>query len=116
MFQAYLERDPRKRLVAQAIEHLRQGRKVDAEKMLRDALRQDPDNVDAMRYLASFMLNEKKSLEDAEALLRRATQLAPDFLELWMRLGAVLLENARFSAAVPVFEHATRQAPENAET
>jgi len=116
MFKAYLERDPRKRLVAQAIEHLQQGRKDDGEKLLRDALREDADNVDAMRYLASFMLNEKKSLEDAEALLRRATQLAPDYLEVWMLLGAVLLENARFSAAIPVFEEATRQAPENAET
>jgi tetratricopeptide (TPR) repeat protein len=116
MFRAYLERDPRKRLVAQAIEHLQQGRKVDGEKMLREALREDPDNVDAMRYLASFMLSEKKTLEDAEALLRRATQLAPDYLEVWMLLGAVLLENSRFSAAVPVFEHATQQAPEMAET
>jgi len=116
MFRAYLERDPRKRLVAQALEHLRQGRKSEGESLLRDALREDPDNIDAMRYLASFMLNEKKSLEDAEALLRRATQLAPDYLEVWMLLGAVLLENARFQAAVPVFEEATRQAPENAET
>jgi cytochrome c-type biogenesis protein CcmH/NrfG len=116
MFRAYLERDPRKRLVAQAIEHMRQGRKADGEKMLREALREDPDNVDAMRYLASFMLGEKSSLEDAEALLRRATQLAPDYLEVWMLLGAVLLENVRFSAAVPVFEHATTLAPENPET
>jgi hypothetical protein len=36
MFKAYLERDPRKRLVAQAIEHLKQGRKSDGEKMLRE--------------------------------------------------------------------------------
>jgi tetratricopeptide (TPR) repeat protein len=32
-----------------------------------------------------------------------------------MLLGAVLLENSRNSAAVPVFEHATTLAPENAE-
>lgn len=116
MFKAYLERDPRKRLVAQAIEHLKQGRKSDGEKMLREALREDPNNVDAMRYLASFMLNEKQTLEDAEALLRRATELTPDYLEVWMLLGAVLLENSRPSAAIPVFEHATQLAPEMAET
>jgi predicted Zn-dependent protease len=115
MFNAYLERDPAKRIVAQAITHMREGRKVEAEQSLRDGLRENPANVDAMRYLAALLYSEHKSLEDAEALLRRATQLAPDYLEVWMLLGSILLEAGRFLDAVPPLEQATQLAPESAE-
>ncbi len=115
MFHSFMERDPGKGTVAKAIVHLQEGRPEDGKQLLREALKADPKNVDAMRYLASTMLSDKKNLGDAEALLRRATQLAPDYPEIWMLLGSALLERAKFQDAVPAFIHATRLAPESAE-
>ena len=64
------------------------GRKAEAIEALRGALRESPDNVDAMRYLAQIYIQDKERLSDAEALLRRATSLAPDYAAAWMLLGA----------------------------
>ena len=116
MFRSFMERDPGKGAVAKAIMHLQEGRTEECTKLLREALKADPNNVDAMRYLASTMLTEKKHLADAEALLRRATQLAPDYPEAWMLLGAALLERSKFPEAVPAFIRASELAPESAET
>jgi len=113
MFRNFMERDQGKSVVAEAIVHLQEGRMEGGEKMLRAALKAEPDNVDAMRYLASTMLSAKKNLGDAEALLRRATKVAPDYLEAWLLLGSVLLERGKPLEAVPAFSHAVKQAPES---
>jgi tetratricopeptide (TPR) repeat protein len=112
-FRQFMEHDPGKNLVAQAIVHLQEGRPDEGEKMLRDALKEDPDNVDAMRYLASTMLSGRKNLSDAEALLRRATQLAPDYLHAWLMLGSAQLERGKNLEAVASFTRAVELAPES---
>jgi len=116
MFQSFMERDPGKSTVAEAIMHIQEGRSEEGKKLLREALKADPNNVDAMRYLASTMLSDKKNLGDAEALLRRATQLAPDYAEVWMLLGSVLMERNKFPDAIPAFIRSTQLAPESPET
>ena len=112
-FEEYLERDPDKGLVAAGAEHLRAGRKKEAIEVFRDALKRNPDNVDAMRYLANVYLRDRERLDDAEALLRRATQIAPDFASAWVLLGGVLHEKKRNTEAVDCYRTAVRLEPEN---
>jgi len=113
MFKGFLERDPGRNSVSTAIIHIQEGRTEEGQKLLRAALKEDPDNVDAMRYLASTLMTDKERLSDAEALLRRATQVAPDYADAWMMLGSALLERAKHTDAVSVFEQAVQLVPEN---
>lgn len=112
-FEEYLERDPDKHLVGAGAEHLKAGRKQDAIDAFRVALKRNPDNVDAMRYLANVYLRDRERLDDAEALLRRATQIAPDFASAWILLGGVLHEKKRNTEAVDCYRTAVRLEPEN---
>jgi tetratricopeptide (TPR) repeat protein len=114
-FRNFMERDPDKSKVAQAITHIQQGKEEEGEKLLKEALRENPDNVEAMRYLATTMRSGKKNMADAEALLRRATQLAPDYLEVWLLLGSILVERGKYLDAIPVFTKASQLAPGMAE-
>jgi len=113
VFRMYLERDPGKNAVAEAIMRVQEGRDEEAIKLLRKVLKSYPDNVDAMRYLAAAYLKEKKNMGDAEALLRRASQIAPGYSEVLMLLGSVLLERNRFSDAAKTFEKLIKLHPDS---
>lgn len=113
-FEEYFERDPDKGVVALGAQHLKAGRKDEAVETFRAALKDNPDNVDAMRYLANIYLRDKENLSDAEALLRRAVQVAPDFTTAWLLLGAVLHERARNMEAVDCYATAVKLEPDNA--
>jgi len=113
MFKRFMERDPGKSSVSTAIIHMQEGRTEEGQKLLRAALKEDPDNVDAMRYLASTLMSDKERLSDAEALLRRATQIAPDYSDAWMMLGSALLERGKLPEAVLAFKHAVQLVPES---
>ena len=63
--------------VALAMDHMRAGRKDEAIALSAQTLREHPDNVDAMRALADIYWRDEREPRDAEALLRRATTLAP---------------------------------------
>ena len=114
-FREYLELDTDKGLVASAVEQMHAGHLDEAVQSLKNILRDNPDNVDAMRYLAGIYYSKKLHLDDAEALLRHATQVAPGFVAAWMLLGPVLMERSKFLEAIEVFSEATRLAPEDAE-
>lgn len=116
VFEEYFELDPGKGIVAEGAEHLKAGRKDEAISSFRKALRENPDNVDAMRFLAGTYLRDKKNLDDAEALLRRATQVAPDFIGAWMLLGAVLHEKSRHLESIDAYRRATTLDPDGAQT
>jgi tetratricopeptide (TPR) repeat protein len=112
-FKMFLDRDPHKKAVAEAIMQVQEGHTEEAIRMLRGALKSNPDNVDAMRYLASAYLKEKTHLGDAEALLRRASQIAPDYAEVLMLLGSVLMERNKFSDAADAFDRLIGLQPNN---
>ena len=114
-FMEYLGQDEGKQRVALAVSCLGSGRYEDGVAALQEALREDPNNVDAMRYLAGAYFSRKKNLEDAEALLRHATQLAPDFTAAWLLLGPVLMERLRPQEAIKAFLKATSLDPDNAD-
>lgn len=113
-FEAYLEHDPEKAHVAAGAEHWRAGRFDEAEKTLRDTLRKNPDNVDAMRFLALLYLDVGNRLSDAEALLRRALALAPDFVQAMHTLGVVLADQGKWTDAVHAYRRLAELAPDDA--
>ena len=100
--------------LAAALDALRAGRKDEAIAMLRRAIRENPDNVDAMRCLADVYGRESAHLSDIEALLRRVTVLAPHDVPAWMQLGALLHETARHLEAIDAYREATQREPANA--
>lgn len=112
-FEEYFELDTDKGKVAIALDHMRAGRKAEAIETLLGALRESPDNVDAMRCLAQIYVQEQNRLGDAEALLRNATSLAPDFAAAWTLLGGLLHEAGRHSESVGVFQRVTELEPRN---
>jgi len=113
LFRMFLDRDPGKKAVAEAITQVQLGNTEEAIKLLRSVLKVNPDNVDAMRYLAAAYLKDRMNMGDAEALLRRASQIAPDYVEVLMLLGSVFLDRSKFTEASRTFEKATVLQPEN---
>jgi Flp pilus assembly protein TadD len=62
-------------------------------------------NVDTLSALGSANLKLGR-LGQAERLLRRATEQAPDFPAAWNNLGVILLEKGEYSEAAEVFRRA----------
>lgn len=80
------------------------GNVKDAEKIYRDVLLKDPSNVDALRLLAGVAMRAKQ-WGDAEAMLSRSLELAPDFYQGWMDLGLARQEQDNMDGAIEAFEH-----------
>lgn len=112
-FRIFFDKNPDVGAVAIGADHMRAGRTETAIDSAQQALKDNPDNVDAMRFLASIYLRQKEKLVDAEALLRRATELAPDFAGAWVDLGRVNVERANRMAAIEAFGKATELEPRN---
>lgn len=110
-YMEYFERDPGKGEIAIAADHIKAGRNEEAIDALRAILRKNPDNVDALCFLSLAYVKEGKAKTDAEALLRRATQLAPDHVSAWLNLGALLAEQNKHMEAIDCFQRATRLEP-----
>jgi len=113
VFKAYFEKDPDTGAVAVGADHMRAGREEDAILAFRKALKDNPDNVDAMRFLAAVYLKQGSKLRDAEALLQRATEIAPDFAAAWLDLGHALKKRAKRMEAIEAFTRATVLEPGN---
>lgn len=113
-FEEFFELSPQQGAVALAMDHIRAGRKSEATEVLRQALRGNADNIDAMRCLAGLYLRDGENLSDAEALLRRAVSVAPDYIAAWMMLGAMLHDATRHTDAIECFQNAISVEPDNA--
>ena len=113
-FEEFFDRDGGRGKVALALDHLRAGRKDEAFETLRAAVREDADNVDALRVLAQLYWKEDKQLSDAEALLRRVVALAPGHTMAWTMLGGILQESNRHAEAMECYREASRLDPASA--
>ncbi|MBJ88435.1 MAG: sulfotransferase [Woeseia sp.] len=87
--------NPNRELISKAAEFERDGDIASAEKIYRKILRRDPDNVEALRLLAVVALS-KYQYRDAEVLLQRAVDCAPEFIRARADLISVQLERDRF--------------------
>jgi tetratricopeptide (TPR) repeat protein len=112
-FEAWFGDSQDRASVALALDHLRVGRKDEAIATLKARLRINPDNVDALHTLAQAWWGDDKHLSDIEALLRRATELAPGHGAAWTLLGSLLHGAARPEEALACHRRATELAPEN---
>jgi tetratricopeptide (TPR) repeat protein len=113
LMQAYLRADPARELIAKAAEHQRAGRLEDAEGIYREVLRRDPRNLEALRLLALIAIN-LEHYGQAEQLLKRAVEIAPDFLAAWIDLSRAQLERLDLPAAYASIERAAQLNPRSA--
>jgi tetratricopeptide (TPR) repeat protein len=111
--EAWFEQDPGRLQVALALDHLRAGRKDEAIATLRKALRENPDNVDALHTLAQAYWGDDERVSDIEALLRKATELAPGLAAAWVMLGLLLHQSERSAEAIACYQRAAEIDPDN---
>jgi len=83
----------------------------EAEKIYRDVLTRDPKNVDALRLMSGIALHAKQ-FGDAEVLLERALEIAPDFYQCLLDLGQARVELDRTDDAMEAYYRAMRLKPE----
>ena len=111
--EAWFEQDPDRLQVAVALDHLRAGRNDEAIATLRKALRENPDNVDALHTLAQAYWGDEERVSDIEALLRKATELAPGLVPAWIMLGMLLHQSDRSEEAIACYQRAGEIEPDN---
>ena len=109
-FEASFRNTPNRKRLVEALEHQRAGDLAAAERIYREVLVRDPDDVDALRLLASLAMRAQQ-WGDAEALLKRSLEIAPDFFQGWMDLGMAQQELDRPDDAERSFRRAMRLEP-----
>jgi Tfp pilus assembly protein PilF len=91
---------------------LHENRLSDAEPRLRACLKADPFNVAAIRMLAE-LAGRIGRYKDAETLLRRALELAPEFGAARANLATCLYRQNRPAEAIAELDHVMIDDPEN---
>lgn len=114
VLESWLGRSQDRASVVVALDHLQAGRQEDAIATLKARLRINPDNVDALVTLAQAWLGDNQHAPDVEALLRRATDIAPAHVGAWLLLGSALHGSDRPEQAIAAYQRATGLEPENA--
>jgi tetratricopeptide (TPR) repeat protein len=111
--QAFLRTDPSRELLAQAAELHRTGKLEQAEGIYRQILQRDPKHVEALRFLALIAF-QSEHFGQAEQLLKRAVDIAPDYLAGWIDLSRTQLERLDLPAAAASIERAALLNPRSA--
>ena len=112
-FEEYIEQNSDRADVIKGIELQRAGKHDDAIVVFRSVLKRSPDNINALKHLAGAYWQEKNNFNDAEALLRRATQISASYYEAWHMLGCVLMEQNKYVDAIKTFTKCTRLEPKD---
>ena len=111
--QSFLGADPARSSIAQAAAHHRAGRLEEAEAIYREILQRDPRNLEALRLLALIAM-DTEHYGQAEKLLKRAVEAAPDFVAAWIDLSRAQIERLELPAALASIERAATQSPRSA--
>jgi len=111
--QAFLREDPFREWLAKAAELHRGGKLEDAESIYRQILQRDPRNLEALRLLALIAM-QCEHYGQAEKFLKRAVEIAPDFLTAWVDLSRAQLEKLDLEAARASIERAATLNPGSA--
>ncbi|MFP6809129.1 MAG: sulfotransferase [Pseudomonadales bacterium] len=90
------------------------GKLDEARKIVKSVLREDPVDVNALSSMAGICMAQD-AFNDAEAFLRKALELAPDFGHAWSLLSLALKEQSKFDEAVNALEKACSLEPKNAD-
>ncbi len=95
-----------------AIDLVREGKLGQAERLTKDFLMQHPADVSAMRILADIAL-KLDQLKDAQQLLERCLQLAPDFHLARHNYAVVLLRQRKTRGSLCAGEKLLALEPNN---
>jgi protein O-GlcNAc transferase len=98
---------------AQALEHHRAGRLVEAERLYREVCAADPNHGESFHRLG--VVAHQLGRPDAAEFLARAVALKPDIAEAHNDLGVVLGARGRFAEAAASFARAVALRPDYAE-
>jgi tetratricopeptide (TPR) repeat protein len=109
-FEASFRLTPYREELVRGLELQRAGHLKAAEKVYRGVLVKNPDDVDAMRLLSGLAMRASQ-WRDAEAMLKRALELAPDFYQGWMDLGLAQQELDKLDEAQQSYRRAGRLEP-----
>ena len=111
-FERSFELNPGRKALAHAAELQQSGNWAEAERLLRELLRGDAQNVNALRLLAACS-RQAGRMREAENLLRRALAQAPDFIEARLDLGRLFKDQHRLEEAITEFENTIELDPGN---
>jgi tetratricopeptide (TPR) repeat protein len=89
------------------------GRGAEAEGILRDLIRRQPNNPELHFYLGR-VLQVLKKWEGAEAAYRKATEFKPDYFEAYNNLGIALAEQKKLDEAVAAYQKTIALKPDDA--
>jgi Tfp pilus assembly protein PilF len=89
-----------------------QGRPAEAEPLLRDAIRLEPDYPDAYANLGVAYVVEGRT-EDALPMFERAIALAPEYPAIWRNYGETLASVGRYADAARAFRKALPSSPDD---
>jgi len=98
--------------LVQAVELFRKGKLGHAERYCRDVLKEDPNNVTAIRLLAELGIKIGVYV-DAERLLERCLELAPDFRLARLNYANVLGKREKLAEALDQVDRLLKMEPEN---
>lgn len=115
-FKIYFDSDPDRKEIVRGVEFQKEGKIAEATEIFLAVLKRNPNSVNAMRHLAVVYWQESDRFDDAEALLRQALGIAPDYHGAWLTLGNLLMERHKLMEAIEVFGKATDIEPKNAES
>ena len=111
--QSFLREDPFREWLAKAAELHRAGKLEEAEHVYRQILQRDPKNLEALRLLALIAM-QFEHYGQAEQFLKRAVDIAPDYLAAWIDLSRAQLEKLDIEAARASIERAAALNPGSA--
>jgi tetratricopeptide (TPR) repeat protein len=97
----------------QALEHYQRGRYIQANQVLAQALRAEPNNPQ-LWHLAGASARALGKLDGAEQCWRRAIAVAPGYVEAYYNLGLLLQHHGRLEQSVEVYRQGLRQVPDHA--
>lgn len=89
------------------------GRSVEAVAMYRQLLSIDPENANAMNNLAFTLIETGGSPDEAQKLIQRALEKAPQSTNFADTLGMIYLKKNLQDSAVQIFSGLTKRSPDN---
>jgi tetratricopeptide (TPR) repeat protein len=107
-----MQLSPDRQMLIKAFELENTGKEQEAEKIYRNMLARDAENVEAMRLLAGIATKQNQH-RNAETLLNRVIELAPDFGKALANLVVNQLEQEKVTAALGTAKRLTRVAADN---
>lgn len=105
VFESFVRQTPHRQRLADAAELHRNGNYKEAEKIYREILREDPENVSALRLLAMLAM-KVEHYRDAAVILKQVVTMAPDFRGAWIDLGHAQTELHELDDAIETMKHA----------